>query len=40
MFETLGSKLNIELLEELFCMYNATSAKKVILKEKVYSSLE
>ncbi len=40
MTEISGSKLNIELLEELFCMYNATSPKKAILKEKVYSSLE
>ncbi|MGD0329210.1 MAG: hypothetical protein ABSB40_02045 [Nitrososphaeria archaeon] len=40
MTKILGSKLNIELLEELFCMYNATSAKKAVPKEKVYSSLE
>jgi hypothetical protein len=31
---------SIELLEELFCMHNATSVKKAIPKEKVYSSLE
>ena len=40
MTETLESKLNIELLEELFCMHNATSAKKAVPKEKIYSSLE